>query len=141
MSPAAAAERYIAFCEGMTPGQLDRLEEFCAADIHFRDPFHEVTGVDAYRRVLEKMFQDVGQPAFQVTGHALAGEVCYLRWRFAFGRAGGKTMRIPGMSEVHFNAEGRVTAHFDYWDASPVYETVPLLRSLVRLVKRRLSIG
>jgi len=141
MSPAAAAERYIAFCEGMIPGQLDHLEEFCAADIHFRDPFHEVTGVAAYRRVLEKMFQDVGQPAFQVTGHALAGEVCYLRWSFAFSRANGQTMRILGMSEVHFNAEGRVTAHFDYWDAGQVYESVPLLRGLVRLVKRRLSIG
>jgi steroid delta-isomerase len=141
MTPAAAAERYIAFCEGMTPGQLDRLEEFCAADIHFRDPFNEVTGLAAYRRVLEKMFRDVGQPAFQVTGHALAGEVCYLRWRFAFARANGQTMRILGMSEVHFDGEGRVTAHFDYWDAGDIYETVPLLRGLVRMVKRRLSIG
>jgi steroid delta-isomerase len=140
MNPAAAAERYIAFCEGMTPAELDRLRDFCAADIHFRDPFNEVTGLAAYRRVLEKMFQDVGQPSFQVTGHALAGEVCYLRWRFAFRRTNGQTLRIPGMSEVHFNAEGRVTAHLDYWDAGQVYETVPLLRSLVRLVKRRLSI-
>ncbi len=141
MTPAAAAERYIAFCEGMTPESLDRLEDFCARDVHFRDPFNEVAGVDGYRRVLAKMFQDVGQPAFQVTGHALEGEVCYLRWRFAFRRAGGETMRILGMSEVHFDGEGRVTAHFDYWDAGQVYETVPLLRGLVRLVKRRLSIG
>lgn len=141
MTPAAAAERYIAFCEGMTPAALDSLDDFCAADIHFRDPFNEVTGVDAYREVLAKMFRDVGQPAFQVTGHALAGEVCYLRWRFAFRRANGETMRIRGMSEVHFNAEGCVTSHFDYWDAGQVYETVPLVGSLVRLVRRRLSIG
>jgi predicted ester cyclase len=138
---AAAAERYIAFCESMTPGDLDRLGDFCTADIHFRDPFNEVTGVDAYRKVLAKMFHDVGQPAFQVTGHALAGDVCYLRWRFAFRRSGGEMMHILGMSEVHFDGEGRVTMHFDYWDASQVYETVPLLRGLVRLVKRRLSIG
>lgn len=141
MSIVAAAERYIALCEGMTPGDLDRLEEFCAPDVHFRDPFNEVTGVAAYRRVLAKMFRDVGQPEFRVTGHAVAEQVCYLRWHFAFRRANGRTLRILGMSEVHFSAEGLVTAHFDYWDASPVYETVPLLRGLVRMVKRRLSIG
>ncbi|WP_227010433.1 nuclear transport factor 2 family protein [Pelagibius marinus] len=141
MTPAAAAERYIAFCEGMTPVDLDRLADFCAPEVHFRDPFNEVSGLAAYRRVLEKMFRDIGQPAFQVTGHALAGEVCYLRWRFAFRRAKGETMRILGMSEVHFDAEGRVTAQIDYWDAGQVYETVPLLRGLARLVKRRLSVG
>ncbi len=141
MSVAAAAERYIAFCEGMTPGDLDRLEVFCAPDIHFRDPFNEVTGVDAYRRVLAKMFEDAGQPDFAVTGHAIAGEICYLRWHFAFRRSNGEVLRIPGMSEIHFDSAGRVAVHFDYWDAGQIYETVPLLRNLVRLVKRRLSIG
>ena len=140
MSVAAAAERYIAFCEGMTPADLSRLEAFCAPDIHFRDPFNEVTGVDAYRRVLAKMFEDVGQPSFQVTGYAVTGQVCYLRWHFTFKRSGGDTLRILGMSEVHFDDGDRVAAHLDYWDAGRVYETVPLLRSLVRLVKRRLSI-
>lgn len=140
MSIEAAADRYISFCEGMTPADLDRLESFCAPDIHFRDPFNEVKGVAAYRRVLVKMFEDTGQPEFVVIDHALAKQVCYLRWRFAFRRAGGETLRIPGMSEVHFGSDGLVQRHFDYWDAGQVYETVPLLRSLVRLVKRRLAI-
>ena len=136
----AAAARYIAFCEAMTPADLARLGEFCAPDIRFRDPFNAVTGVEAYRRVLAKMFEDVGQPDFAVTGRALAGDQCYLRWRFGFRRAGGEELRIEGMSEIHFDPDGRVTQHVDFWAAGQVYELVPVLGGLLRLVKRRLSV-
>lgn len=135
-----AAARYIAFCESMTPASLDRLAEFCAPDMRFRDPFNEVTGIEGYRRVLAKMFEDVGQPTFEVTGKALAGSACYLRWRFGFRRAGGDAVTIQGMSEISFTSGGLVREHIDFWDSGQVYEMVPLLRSLVRLVRRRLSV-
>ena len=141
MKPEAAARRYIEFCEKMTPADLARLGDFCAPEIRFRDPFNEVTGLDNYRRVLAKMFDDVGQPEFAVDGSALEGDVCYLRWRFTFSRSGGRKVIIPGMSEIHFGPDGRATRHFDYWDGGRVYELVPLLRGLIRLVKRHLSIN
>jgi steroid Delta-isomerase len=140
MTPEAAAKRYVAFCEEMTPADLVRLGDFCAPEIRFRDPFNEVAGLEAYRRVLAKMFEDVGQPEFKVDGCALEDNICYLRWRFSFRRRGGERVTIPGMSEVLFGPDGRALRHFDYWDGGRVYELVPLLRSFIRLVKRRLSI-
>lgn len=140
MTPEAAAQRYIAFCEKMTPGDLGRLDEVCAPDIRFRDPFNQVAGVEDYRRVLAKMFEDIGQPDFTVDGHALEGDICHLRWRLRFQRKSGREVVIPGMSEVAFGPDGRATRHFDYWDAGQVYEMVPLLRGLIRMVKRRLSV-
>lgn len=140
MTPEAAAKRYIEFCENMTPNDLGRLGDFCAPEIRFRDPFNEVAGLDNYRRVLAKMFDDIGQPDFTVDGCALEDNICYLRWRLSFQRKGGQRVTIPGMSEVLFGPDGRAQRHFDYWDAGRVYELVPLLRSLIRLVKRRLSI-
>ena len=141
MTIESAASRYIAFCEGMTPADLDRLADFCAADIHFRDPFNDVTGLAAYRRVLAKMFADVGQPQFAVIGSAVTGRTCFLRWRFSFSRGGAKTCCIDGMSEIRFGADDLVAGHFDFWDAGQVYEMVPLLSGLDRMMKRRLSIG
>ena len=135
-----AATSYAAFLEAMTPSELDRLESFCAPEVHFRDPFNDVTGVAAYRRVLAKMFEDVGQPDFIVTGRALSGDRLYLRWRFAASGPGGAPLRFDGMSEVRFDAAGRVIVHHDFWDAGVVYEKIPLLRGLLRLVKRRLSV-
>jgi len=137
---AAAAERYIAFLEAMTPTELARLEEFCAPEVHFRDPFNDVTGVSGYRRVMAKMFDDVGQPAFVVTGKALADQRLYLRWCFSATGPGGRPLRFDGMSTVDFDAAGRVTAHRDFWDAGQVYEKIPVLRGLIGFVKRRLSV-
>lgn len=145
MTGSEAAERYIAFLEAMTPADLDRLSEFCVPDVRFRDPFNDVTGVEAYRAVLAKMFEDTGQPDFVVTGRAVTGEWLYLRWRFVASGPGGKRLWIEGMSEIRFDApgdaRGKVISHFDFWDAGQVYERIPVLRSLVGLVKRRLSIG
>ena len=137
----AAAERYIAFCEAMTPADLDRLESFCDPDLRFCDPFNDVTGLAAYRQVLAKMFADVGQPDFAVTGRAVDGDRAYLRWRFTARGPGRGALRIEGMSEICFSAAGLVVSHCDFWDAGLVYEKIPLLRGLLRLVKRRLSVG
>jgi len=138
---AAGAERYAAFLEAMTREDLDRLEQFCAPDVRFRDPFNAVTGVEDYRRVLEKMFDDVGQPDFVITGRALAGERLFLHWRFAAAGPGGRPLRFEGMSDIRLDAAGRVMSHGDFWDAGAVYEKSPLLRGLLRLVKKRLSVG
>jgi len=137
---AAAAERYIAFLEAMTPAELKRLEELCAPEVHFRDPFNDVTGVSGYRSVMAKMFDDVGQPAFVVTGKALADQRLYLRWCFSATGPGGRPLRFEGMITVDFDAAGRVTAHRDFWDAGLVYEKIPMLRGLIGFVKRRLSV-
>lgn len=138
MTAAEAARRYAAFYESLTPDSLARLAELCAPEVRFRDPFNDVTGVAAYRRVLERMFADVSAPRFVVEDRVLSGSVCYLRWTFAF-RARGRSLSIAGMSEVRFDADGRVTCHLDYWDPSPVYDLVPMLRGLLRLVRARLK--
>ena len=134
----AALDAYAAFYETLTPESLDRLEDLCAPDVRFRDPFNDVTGVAALRAILQGMFRDVAEPRFEVTDRAVSGRTCYLRWTFTYGSA--RTRRIDGVSEVHFDESGKVIAHLDHWDAAgQIYEHVPVLGGLIRLVKRRLS--
>ena len=140
MSLETAAAAYITFFETLSPESLDGLDALCAPDIRFRDPFNDVRGAARFRAVLERMFRDVQEPRFTVLDHAISGRVCYLRWDFTFRRAGGGArVRIPGMSELHFDAAGKVTAHLDHWDAGRIYEMVPVAGAMVRLVRRRLS--
>ncbi|MEZ5666331.1 MAG: nuclear transport factor 2 family protein [Alphaproteobacteria bacterium] len=136
----AAAAAYAAFFETLSADGLDRLDALCAPDVFFRDPFNEVVGVAAFRAVLAKMFRDVAAPRFAVTDRARSGRTVYLRWTFAFGR-GRRSHRIEGMSEVHFDAAGRVEKHIDHWDGSEVYRLVPLLGAAIRLVRRRIAAG
>lgn len=143
MTPSEAIDAYVAFFEDLSPDSLDRLNSLCVPEVHFRDPFNDVRGAGRYRAVLAKMFDDVAEPRFEITDRAYSGPVCYLRWTFTFRNPAAENgrQRIEGMSEVHLSADGKVTAHIDHWDAAEIYARVPVLGALLRMVKRRLSVG
>jgi hypothetical protein len=138
----AAVAAYIDFYEFLTPDSLHRLNELCASEVRFRDPFNDVTGVVAYRAILAQMFQDVSDPHFTVVNWALSGRIAYLRWDFTFRRGKGEEpWSIEGMSEVYFDDEGRVIAHLDHWDSgTQFYGRLPVLRPLIAFLRRRLSL-
>ncbi len=135
----AAARAYAAYFEELTPDRLNELERFCAPKIRFRDPFNDVTGVAALQRVFLKMYEDVDEPRFRLDDIAVSGATAYLRWHMTF-RKMSKDWEIVGMSEVHFDGEGRAVAHIDHWDAAgQLYERLPIVGALIRILKRRLS--
>jgi len=137
-----AVAAYAAFYEGLTPGSLERLNDLCAPEVRFCDPFNDVTGIAAYRAILAEMFEQVREPSFEISDWALSGRVAYLRWAFVFTpRKGGAPWRIDGMSEVHFDQRGLVAVHLDHWDSGlQFYARLPLLRSLIGFVRKRLAI-
>lgn len=133
--------RYIAFFENLTPESLDRFGEVFAADARFRDPFNDARGIAAVRRVFEQMFEQLEDHRFKVLDHAVAGNRAYLNWKFCFTRRGKtQSLLIEGMSTVDFSDEGKAIAHIDHYDAAgQVYETIPLLGSLLRALRKRIA--
>ena len=130
--PRAAA--LIAHYETLTLAGLDALVDLYAEDCRFKDPFNEVSGRAALRRVFAHMFETVKSPRFVVHEALVEGEQCFLGWDF---HAGGLVIR--GASHLRFDAAGLVVAHRDYWDAAEeLYEKLPLLGALMRWLKRRL---
>ncbi|MDX1710497.1 MAG: nuclear transport factor 2 family protein [Rhodovibrionaceae bacterium] len=136
-----SARAYAQFFEQLDRDSLERIEQLCAPEVRFKDPFNDVTGVAAVRRVFEKMFEDVDDPAFEVTDIACSGQTAYLRWRFFFRpRKASRQWRIEGMSEVAFDTDGRVLSHIDHWDAAgQLYERLPIIGTLLRKIRRRLA--
>lgn len=135
----AAAARYAAFFDTLSRQRLSQLDALFAPDAHFRDPFNDVRGMVAIRHVFDHMYATIERPRFAVLHRATAGDVAYLKWRFT-GALRGRQIEFVGLSEVRFNPQGLVTEHLDYWDAGAVvYERVPILGALVRVVRRRLS--
>lgn len=128
---------YVEFFETVTPETLGRLDALVAPDVRFRDPFNDVTGPAAMRRVFEDMFARFDGPRFVVTDRAYSADRCYVRWRFT-ARDGGRDWAIDGVSEIAVDGEGRIVEHIDHWDAaSQVYEKLPLVGPLVRFIRRR----
>lgn len=129
-----------AFYESLTPASLERLDALYAPSARFIDPFNDVTGREPIRRVFEHMFNTLDSPRFVVL-EAMAGRhSAFLLWTFQFRRAGGREQQILGTTHLRFDEQDRVLLHHDHWDAAgQLYETVPLLGTLMRWLRRRLA--
>lgn len=101
---------------------------------YFRDPFQEVVGVQPIINVFRHMYTMLKNPRFVILDAIGDRSGGYLRWKFFYNDT-----YFEGVSHVEFNNEGKVTSHIDYWDAgSNVYEKIPLLGSILCLIKRKL---
>ena len=132
--------RLAQFYESLSPETLDRLGELYAPSARFVDPFNDVSGLAALRQVFEHMFDTLEDPRFVVVD-AQAGERSgFLLWTFHFRRGNGRERQVLGTTHLRFDDEGRVLLHHDHWDAAgQLYETLPLLGTLMRWLRRRLA--
>jgi hypothetical protein len=135
----AALERLATFFETLTPQTVPRLAQVYAADARFKDPFNEVQGHAAIIRIFEHMFVQLREPRFVVLERIAQGQQACLTWELHFGLARRPAVRhvIRGATHLRFDAAGQVALHRDYWDAAEeLYEKIPLLGSLMRVLKR-----
>jgi steroid Delta-isomerase len=128
------------FYETLTPASLAAIGDLYADDASFKDPFNEVRGVAAVRRVFEHMYTQVDAPRFVVTQAVAQGDQAFLVWEFHFRmkRSPQQDETIRGATHIQFARDGRVAHHRDYWDAAEeLYEKLPLLGGLMRWIRRR----
>lgn len=135
-----AVERIVAMFEALAPADLARLGEIYTEEACFKDPFNEVSGVPAIRRVFEHMFATLDEPRFVIRDVIVQGPQCFLTWDFVFRmrRFRREPQLIRGGSHLVLAADGRITMHRDYWDAAEeLYEKLPLVGGLMRWLKKR----
>ena len=135
-------DQLIAFYENLVPADAERFGEFYTADAYFKDPFNEVCGVEAIQRIFRHMFKQVEAPRFRISERIVdpRGDVM-LVWELWYrSRLLGGEQVMRGVSHLRFAADGRVSYHRDYWDASEeLYAKVPVLGGLMRLLRRGLA--
>jgi ketosteroid isomerase-like protein len=107
----------------------------------FCDPFHDVSGKEKIRSIFVRMFATTHNPRFDIiasTPHD--AHEAYVRWRFTCtSKKGGIPFDFEGVSLIHFDDNGLVTQHIDYWDAAThFYRRIPVIGGLFRLVARAL---
>ena len=130
---------YISFFETLEAKRLLLLGRYYHRDARFKDPFHDVEGAQNIRNVFEKIYNQTS-PKIRYAHYGLSedGVTALLRWDYMFELKSGKQV-ISGTTELTFDKDGLIVSQIDYWDPSEaVYEKVPVLRSLVRMVKRKL---
>lgn len=133
--------RLVDFFQGIDEASAVHIDSLYTPDAYFKDPFNEVNGTTAIRRIFEHMFVQVADPRFTITTAMQCGAEAFLAWdfRFRMRRFDTQTIQtIRGATHVRFSPDGRVAWHRDYWDAAEeLYEKLPLLGTLMRWLKRQ----
>jgi len=133
--------RLVDFFQGIDEASAARIDSLYTPDAYFKDPFNEVNGTTAIRRIFEHMFVQVAEPRFTITTAMQCGAEAFLAWdfRFRMRRFDTQTLQtIRGATHVRFSPDGRVAWHRDYWDAAEeLYEKLPVLGTLMRWLKRQ----
>lgn len=134
--------RLAQFYETLSAASLQQdLARIYASDAQFKDPFNEVHGLVAIEAIFQHMFRKVDNPRFVITLQVQQGDDAFLTWDFLLN-FGGREQCIRGASHIRFNQAGLVQVHRDYWDAAEeLYEKLPVLGALMRLLKRASKSG
>jgi len=126
--------------ETLTPKSLEKVTDIYAPEAVFIDPFNTLRGVDSVRAVYQHMFDTLEQPRFVVTTTVAESSRAFMTWDFHFQR-NSRALSISGCTQFELDDAGRIVLHRDYWDAAhQVYEKVPLLGGVLRLLRSKLSI-
>lgn len=140
-TPQQRVDDLVRYFETLTPQSVAELPKYYAADCRFRDPFNDVRGIAAAQAVFQHMFECLDEPRFFVRERVVEAPRVMLTWDFEFRFRGWQprsTQRIHGASLITLDADGLVAVHRDYWDAAEeLYEKLPLLGPLLRLLKRQ----
>lgn len=142
MTNADNSELYIRLFEELSVERLDDIESFVSANIKFKDPFNDLSGIDSFRRLLMEMLNNVKELKFTVTHRAWAEGVLFVRWSFQGELKWLGCWKVQGMSEINFDERGFVCQHIDYWDAAEqFYEKLFLIGTILRFIRRRLQVS
>lgn len=137
MSP--ALQGHLAWFASLSPAALKRIDQVYASNCHFQDPFNDVQGREQAHAIYAHMFATTEAPRFIIervlenSGHAA------VFWRFQC-RIRGRSIDVPGMSELRLDDQGLIADHVDYWDSAELFAQLPVLGSAVRWLKRKLAL-
>lgn len=135
--------RFIALYQQLNLQQLHRLPEVYADEVIFIDPAHRIEGLTALNEYFAALYQRLDYCRFEIVSQQQQEAKAWLGWVMTFSHprlASGQPIRVEGATRLEFDAAGKVMLHRDYFDLGALlYEQLPLLGPVVRLIKGRLG--
>lgn len=105
---------------------------FYADDVHFQDPTQERNGIEAYLAAQEGLLKRCDDVYLVPGAIALTGETGFVEWVMGL-KIRGIEFVYPGVTRLHFDADGRIDDHRDYFDfVLPTFGPVPLVGGFTR---------
>ena len=131
------------FFDKLSAQNIELVDRFYDTNIVFQDPVHQLKGVDSVRNYYKGLYENVDAIRFEYGKGIEAGDSVSLPWRMFLKTQSinsGKEITVDGVSLITFNSNGKAVSHRDYFDMGEfVYERVPVLKSVVGYIKKKLS--
>ena len=128
--------------ENLSPDHLSDLRHIYSEDVCFEDPIHGIQGLDALIENFDKLFRNVEKCRFKFHRSVVSADGIFFSWTMMLQHRRikpGQIIRVEGASYLKVR-NGKVFYHRDYFDlGAMVYENVPVLGGLVRLLRSRLA--
>ncbi len=130
------------FFERLNKDTMELVEEFYAEDAVFQDPVVSLKGPAAIRAHYAYQYEGVTSIRWDFEPEIVQGDRRVLVWTMHLAHPrlnGGREYGVPGNS-VFRMANGKVVYQRDYFDMGDfVYERIPAIGSLIRVIKGRMT--
>jgi len=110
-------------------------------DVVFEDCFHHISGLEELTNYFDNLYENVKSIRFEFHDDWLNDRSAMLNWTMTFVHPSlnsGREINVEGASKLIFH-DGKIVHHKDYFDAgSLLYEHIPVLKSIIRYLKKRM---
>jgi len=133
-------ESFKAFYRDIGLIRLDDMERLYDTDVVFKDPVHEIRGINTLHAYMSDVCSNVNAGRFEYLDQLIGDNRAYIKWNMYFShrRLGPKTIVVRGMSQMDFT--DKIHYHEDVYDMGELlYEHLPLVGGATRWLKHRLS--
>lgn len=142
MTQQIALQQLVTFYQTLDSTRLTMLAEIYHPDVRLSDPVGEHQGLVVVEQYFASLLKNMRYCRFVVTLTREFDSDALLLWRMEYAHPslqGGADQTLEGSSYLQFR-EGKVVFQRDYYDmGAMLYEKLPLLGSVIGLVKKRLQ--
>ncbi len=127
----------------LTKDNLDILNDFYDEKVNFVDPVRSVKGLKQLKKYYSHAYANVISISFNFHEINHQDDLYFAKWTMNLQAKGlnlNKPFPVEGLSVIQFTDANKVIYHRDYLDlGSMVYENIPVLGSLIKLIKKKLG--
>ncbi len=141
----AAIQRFCDFLKNI--GDQDYLERETsnayAEGAYLDDTIVTHYGPEEIKKYFLQTAETMSSFELNILDTARSGPDHYIRWEMIFSApklSGGSPIHSVGMSQVRFDAQGKVAFHQDFWDSGKnIYGKIPIVGGLIHTIRNRMK--
>ncbi|ADZ89770.1 nuclear transport factor 2 family protein [Marinomonas mediterranea] len=133
-------ERFKAFYEDVQRPQLEKISDIYTSSVRFKDPVHELQGIEFVHAYLTEMSANVEYGRFEYLDQLVSEDKAYIKWNMYFRhpKLGSDIHVVRGMTQIQYT--DRIYFHEDVYDMGQmIYEHIPVMGTFVKMLKQRLA--